>query len=79
VIPVNCYRVAKLYSMGDMETASAPIRLMMRLHLALCPQCKRYVVQMKLLGEAARRDSEKKLDPKDVEALITRLITRLTG
>jgi len=50
----SCREVTRAIATGSLEEAPAFQRLGLRLHLLLCHHCRRYVRQLRALGQAAR-------------------------
>lgn len=76
-LPFNCHRVCLWLSRGEAEDASWPSRLLARAHLALCPHCRRYRLQLELIGDAARLSRSRLAEPERVRALQDRIVRRL--
>jgi hypothetical protein len=66
----NCRKVAYLISSDGLEQATWPTRLLTRLHLVRCENCRRYAAELAMMGligrEALSTDS---VDPKTVQRL----------
>ncbi len=52
---LTCREVTRLVASEQYAVAPLLTRLNMRLHLLMCQHCRRYAVQLKLIGRAARR------------------------
>lgn len=76
-LPLNCHRVCLWLSRGEAEDASWPSRFLARAHLALCPHCRRYRLQLELIGDAARLSRAHLAEPERVRALQDRIVRRL--
>ncbi len=76
-LPLNCHRVCLWLSRGEAEDASWPSRLLARAHLALCPHCRRYRLQLELIGDAARLSRAHLADPERVRRMQDRVLRRL--
>ena len=76
-LPVNCHGVCLWLSRGEAEDASWPSRLLARAHLAWCPHCRRYRLQLELIGDAARLCRAHRADPERVLRLQDRIVRRL--
>ncbi len=51
---LSCRNVTHLVATDQIEEAGWWVRLSFRLHIAMCRHCRRYVAQIKAIGEAAR-------------------------
>jgi hypothetical protein len=78
-LPVNCHRVCLWLSRGEAEDSSWPSRLLAGAHLAWCPHCRRYRLQLELIGDAARLCRAHLADPERIRILQTRIVRRLLG
>jgi hypothetical protein len=76
-LPVNCLGVCRWLSCGEGEDASWPSRVLARAHLAWCAHCRRYRLQLELIGDAARLSRAHRADPERVRSLQTRIVHRL--
>jgi hypothetical protein len=76
-LPVNCHGVCQWLSRGEEEDAYWPSRMLARAHLAWCAHCRRYRLQLELIGDAARLSRAHLADPERVQGLQTRIIHRL--
>lgn len=52
---VACKEVAELVASDRLRERSWRLRMQVRLHLLTCALCRRYVAQIRALGEQARR------------------------
>ena len=78
-VPFNCRRVALLLSRGEFEIAGWLSGMLARAHLALCPHCRRYRMQLDLIGVAVRLRRARRAAPERIEALQQRLVRFLAG
>jgi predicted anti-sigma-YlaC factor YlaD len=63
----SCREVARTISTDSLERKSLPQRMIVFVHIMMCRHCRRYLKQMRAIGQAARevfRD-----DPGDQETL----------
>ncbi len=51
---LTCKETAKAVAHDEVRTAPRWRRLALRLHLLMCPPCRRYAAQIRALGTAAR-------------------------
>lgn len=51
----TCKEIARAVASDELATWSWRQRLALRLHLLICRHCRRYVSQIRALGEAARQ------------------------
>ena len=66
----TCKDVATAIGRDDLHTAPWWRGLALRLHLLMCPHCRRYAAQIRAIGTAARRlFREHGEDPKVLERL----------
>ena len=67
---LQCREVSRLIASEDIRHAGLARRLELRLHLAMCRQCRNYARQVGLMGSVARRlwgaESE---DPEEIARL----------
>ena len=73
----SCLDMSRRYARGELESASWFFRLLVRMHLAMCKHCGRYMSQIKLLGEAIRRKSSSDLSRARVDELEERILKRI--
>ena len=67
---VNCKDVATAIGRDEWRAAPPWRRLGLRLHLLMCPHCRRYAAQIRAIGTAARSlFREHGEDPKVLERL----------
>ena len=52
---LNCREMTRTLSSDELADAGWPRRLVVRLHLFMCKECRRYQEQMQAIGEAARK------------------------
>ena len=73
---LTCKDVARAVGRDDLRTGSWTTRLRLQLHLLMCRHCRRYVAQVRAIGEAARSVFRKQGD--DTQAL-ERIRERVLG
>ena len=61
----------------DLSELGGASRMAYRFHMAYCWFCKKYDRQLRLIGEAFRKCSEKKMATTDTDALKKKIIGRL--
>ncbi len=73
----TCKEVATAIGQDDVRTLPWWRGLALRLHLLMCPHCRRYAAQVRAIGTAARRlfreDAE---DPQTLERLQETILSR---
>ena len=52
---LKCNEVTRLIASDELETAPWRTRLSVRFHLLMCRHCRRYVAQLRDIGQATRR------------------------
>ncbi len=66
----TCKEVATVIGQDDVRTVPWWRGLALRLHLLMCPHCRRYAAQIRAIGTAARRlFREHAEDPQTLERL----------
>lgn len=76
---LRCDEVTRLYASDEIRRAWRK-RIAVRLHLALCSACRRYVREIDAIGDAARSAAgEHTPAPEEVEALLRRVLPRGAG
>ncbi len=73
----RCSEVVRLISSDEYMTAGFLKKLRIRLHLAMCENCTRYVRQLRALAAAVRKAGDAVL-PSEVESAKSRILQRLT-
>jgi len=51
---LRCREVTRLHASDELERATFMTRMGVRLHLAMCRHCRRYVRELRRIGEAVR-------------------------
>ncbi len=51
---LSCKQVTRVVARGELEEAPWRTRLAIRMHLMMCRHCRRYVDQLRRIGEALR-------------------------
>lgn len=75
----SCRDTARMIASGELEDGPAVARWSARLHLLGCSFCRRYLKELRVLAEAARRRVDGLVDAARWEACEKRLIARLSG
>ncbi|HBL15803.1 MAG TPA: hypothetical protein DD417_03305 [Elusimicrobia bacterium] len=65
--------MALIISRGEFEGAGRIPAALARMHLALCPHCRRYRIQLELLGKAVRLRRGRPPSPEKLSALKKRI------
>lgn len=73
----SCQEMSRRYARGELDNASWFFRIMVRLHLAMCEHCGRYMKQIRLLGKAVRQKSTSDLSRARVDDLKKRILKRI--
>ncbi len=74
---LNCKDVATAIGRDEWRAAPRWRRLALRLHLLMCPHCRRYAAQIRAIGAAARRlFQEHGEDPQTLERLQEAILSR---
>ena len=71
----TCRDVSALVAGDQLERASAWTRFRVRLHLAMCRYCRRYLREIRALGDAVRRLTREADD--GVEGVVERVISAI--
>ena len=71
---LSCREVAQLVASEELARAGVARRLSLRLHLLMCAHCRKYVAQLRRIGQAARQLAQG--DPL-VDAAVERVVERL--
>lgn len=69
---MTCKDVSTLIASGELARASLPRRLAIRLHLAMCCQCRAFQRQLEAISAAARANASGQEPGPDFEARLTR-------
>jgi hypothetical protein len=75
----SCREVTRLLSSGEVEISPAVQRILMRLHLLMCDDCRRYSRELRQLGETAREAFRSPLDADRLAALERAIVDRAQG
>jgi hypothetical protein len=75
---LRCSEIVRLTSSDEYLTAGILKKLQIRLHLAMCENCSKYVRQLRALAAAFRKTTIA-VPPSDVETAKSHIIQRLTG
>lgn len=51
---LRCREVTRLHASDELERATLATRIGVRLHLMMCRHCRRYVRELRRIGEAVR-------------------------
>jgi len=77
---LRCNEVTRLYASEALPFATWRKRIAVRLHLLICRSCQRYVRELRLIGDEARRAAENGPDEADrIESLVQRVLPRSPG
>jgi len=77
---LKCNEVTRLYASDAARSASLRKRLALRIHLLMCRHCRRYVRELRAIGEAVRDLGRQAPDhDQDQEALIRRVLSEGAG
>ncbi len=63
---LNCKDVAHLVASDEFATAGPFMKFRVRMHLFMCRSCRRYVQQLRIIGEAAKEKWHKLVPSQDV-------------
>ncbi len=75
---LTCKDVATAIGRDEWRAAPRWRRLALRLHLLMCPHCRRYAAQIRAIGTTARSlFREHGVDPKVLERLHETILSRL--
>jgi hypothetical protein len=77
----SCREVTRLLASGEVEISPAVQRILtrlhlLRLHLLMCDDCRRYSRELRQLGETAREALRSPLDPDRLAALERAIVDR---
>ena len=72
----SCREVTRLLASGEVEISPAVQRILMRLHLLMCDDCRRYSRELRQLGETAREALRSPLDADRLAALERAIVDR---
>ena len=76
---LRCNEVTKLCASGEIPTSSLMTRAAVRMHLLLCRYCRRYVRELRRIGEAVRAMMHSTAHDADQdEALVRRVLEKAT-
>jgi len=73
----SCRDVARMMASGEFDETSGARKLLAQIHLLGCRHCRKFLRQMRLLGQAIRLSFGRLRDSATREALEGRLIARL--
>ena len=73
---LRCSEIVQLISNDEYLTAGILKKLQIRLHLAMCEHCSRYVRQLRALAAAVRRTAED-VPVSEVETAKSRILQQL--
>ena len=73
----ECKEMARKGASGEMEQMGFFPMLLARIHMTMCAGCRRFGLQMRLLGRAFRAINKEQVDPEKVAALEKKVIDRL--
>jgi predicted anti-sigma-YlaC factor YlaD len=73
----SCREVTRLLASGEVERAPAVRRILTRVHLLMCDDCRRYSRELRGLAEMARKALRSPVDPVRLAALERVLLERL--
>jgi len=74
---LRCNEVTKLHASEALNSATWRKRLAVSLHLLMCRSCRRYVKELRIIGDEVRRAAEKSSDEADrIESLVQRVLPR---
>jgi predicted anti-sigma-YlaC factor YlaD len=74
---LRCSEIVRLTSSDECLTAGILKKLQIRLHLAMCEHCSKYVRQLRALAEAVRRTAEE-VPSSEVETGKSRILQHLS-
>ena len=72
----SCREVTRLLASGEVEISPAVQRILTRLHLLMCDDCRRYSREIRQLGETAREALRLPLDADRLAALERAIMDR---
>jgi hypothetical protein len=72
----SCREVTRLLASGEVEISPAVQRILTRLHLLMCDDCRRYSRELRQLGETAREALRLPLDADRLAALERAIMDR---
>ena len=72
----SCREVTRLLASGEVEISPAVQRILTRLHLLMCDDCRRYSRELRQLGETAREALRLPLDADRLVALERAIVDR---
>ena len=75
----RCREVSRMIADGTFEDGPFWLRFLAQLHLLLCRYCQRYLMQVRLMGDAMRRVAIKAVDAERAKALEERLLREWRG
>ncbi len=73
----SCREVARYIASDEYLTAGFLKRLAIRLHLAMCEHCSRYLRQLRKLA-ATLRETNSEIPPPEIEDAKSRIVERLS-
>jgi len=77
---LRCKEVTRLCASDDIRSASFKTRVAVRMHLALCRHCRRYVRELSRIGAAVRDLYEAASEgPDHADALVRRVLGQSDG
>ncbi|MBI4348877.1 MAG: anti-sigma factor [Elusimicrobia bacterium] len=76
--PRSCREAAKRLAAGVLEDGLSWERMLLRLHLLICPPCRRFRRELRVLSAAARAWSGALVSPARRAELEKRLLSRFT-
>ena len=74
----RCSEVIRLIASDEYLTAGSFQKLRIRLHLAMCRHCTRYLRQLRALG-ATLREAGSTVLPSEIEAVKAQILQQLSG
>lgn len=74
---MSCREVARVAASEHEANLGVGGRIAVRLHALACPHCRRYVRELKAIGQAAREMSRTELDATRVRLLEQAVLSRL--
>jgi predicted anti-sigma-YlaC factor YlaD len=74
----SCKEMAERATRGEFENASWFTKIMVKLHMGMCENCRLFGKQMSQIAEAVKEKADRSVDPERVSALKKRLISRLS-
>lgn len=73
----SCREVTRLLASGEVERAPALKRILTRVHLLMCDDCRRYSRELRGLAEMAREALRTPVDPVRLAALERAILERM--